>query len=349
MADPDTNGFGNIPNAGGSISRLACARARAEGIDVLPLLREAGLTLEQMNDDTARVRVRDQINFLNLVADALKDDFLGFHLALLSELRGIGLLYYVAATSDTLIEALQRAARYSSIVNEGVAIKCIDGDDVGVRFSYIGVSRHLDRHQIEFFLTTLVRVCRQLTGQSLVPKVVRLIHLRDNGSSDLVGFFGDSVEFGAAVDEVKFPASYRNLPVVSADPYLNKLLISYCDEAMADRQNNIGSFRSAVESLIVQLLPHGKVRASDIARRLGVSARSFARRLASEGATYSTLLESLRSHLAERYLADSSLSISQIAWLLGYQEVSAFTHAYKRRTGKAPRHARARSQRGRHR
>ena len=85
------------------------------------------------------------------------------------------------------------------------------------------------------------------------------------------------------------------------------------------------------------LLPHGKAQAGEIARRLGVSQRTFARRLLAEGVTFSEVLESLRLHLAQRHLADLSLSISQIAWLLGYQEVSAFTHAFKRWTGRAPR------------
>jgi AraC-like DNA-binding protein len=61
-----------------------------------------------------------------------------------------------------------------------------------------------------------------------------------------------------------------------------------------------------------------------------------------EDLTYSKVLESLRFDLAVRYLRDESLSISQIAWLLGYQEVSAFTHAFKRWTGKSPREARSR-------
>ena len=127
------------------------------------------------------------------------------------------------------------------------------------------------------------------------------------------------------------------LPVVSADPYLNKLLINYCEEALARRPANLGSFRSAVENAIIPLLPHGKAQAAEIARRLGVSQRTFARRLTAEGVTFSEVLESLKSYLAQRYLADDSLSISQIAWLLGYQEVSAFTHAFKRWTGIPPR------------
>jgi AraC-like DNA-binding protein len=60
-----------------------------------------------------------------------------------------------------------------------------------------------------------------------------------------------------------------------------------------------------------------------------------------EGVTFSEVLESLRGDLARQYLSDPDLSISRIAWLLGYQEVSAFTHAFKRWSGKTPREARA--------
>ena len=342
MADSGFNRFSNIPNASGGLSRLAYARAKAAGIDVAPLLKKSGLTLEQMNDPKARVRVRDQISFLNLIADALQDEFIGFHLAVPCDPREIGLLYYVAATSDTLIETLRRTARYSSIVNEGVAITCNDGKDINMTFDYVGVSRHLDRQQIEFFVTTLVKVCRKLTGQHLMPKV-RLNHHREAMNSEFQDFFGSDVEFGATVDDVTFAASARHLPIVSADPYLNEILLAYCEEAMAHGKNNIGSFRSNVETLVAQLLPHGKVRASEIARRLGLSPRSFARRLAAEHTSYSEVLKSLRLNLADRYLADDSLTISQIAWLLGYQEVSAFTHAYKRQTGRSPRGTRARA------
>jgi AraC-like DNA-binding protein len=71
-----------------------------------------------------------------------------------------------------------------------------------------------------------------------------------------------------------------------------------------------------------------------------MSQRTFARRLSAEGLTFSELLQNLRCDLAERYLADQDLSISQVAWLLGYQEVGAFSHAFKRWTDKTPRQAR---------
>jgi AraC-like DNA-binding protein len=331
-----------LPSANGGMTRLASLRAKEAGIDPAPLLKKAGLSLHQIEDPTVRLRVRDQIRFLNLAADALHDEFLGFHLAQSIDLRELGLLYYVSASSEILGMALQRAARYSSVVNEGVSLKYTDSNDAVVAFQYVGVSRHLDQHQIEFFITALIRVCRQLTGLRVLPSRVRLTHQRSSPCSELIELFGSDVRFGATVDEVTFAAAVKRMPVVSADPYLNSHLVSYFEETLSLRPATRGSFRSSVENAIVPLLPHGRVRVSEIARQLGVSQRTFARRLSSEGITFSDVLESLRSDLAERYLAEEGMSISQIAWLLGYQEVSALTHAFKRWTGTTPRHARAR-------
>src|SRR5262249_31784735 len=78
----------------------------------------------------------------------------------------------------------------------------------------------------------------------------------------------------------------------------------------------------------------------EIASRLGLSLRTLERRLAAEQLTFSTVLDRLRADLARRYLQDEDLPISKIAWLLGYTEVSAFNHAYKRWTGRTPREGR---------
>jgi AraC-like DNA-binding protein len=341
--DPEATRHEALPTASGTITRLAYAHAKEAGVELEPVLKKAHLTLHEIENPDARLRVRDQIRFLNLVAVAVQDDFLGFHLAQPPDLREMGWLYYVAASSEIMSDALKRGARYSSTVNEGISLKYIEKGDVAIRIDYVGVSRHLDRHQMEFLMTTLVRLCRQLTGLRLVPSRVRFTHHRENTTMKFfVEFFGSDVEFGATADEIVFATAIKTMPVVSADPYLSKLLISYFDEALSRRPASPNSFRSSVENTIVPLLPHGKGRAGEIAPRLGLSQRTFARRLSLEGHTFSEVLEKLRSDLAERYLTDESLSISKIAWLLGYQEVSAFTHAFKRWSGKTPREARAR-------
>ena len=128
-------------------------------------------------------------------------------------------------------------------------------------FRYVGVSRHVDRHQIEFFATTLIRLCRQLTGTRLVPTGLKFAHRRDGKYPELTEFFGSDVEFDANIDEVSFAPASKEMPVVSADHHLNKILVGYCEEALQRRPKSGGPFRSRVENAIVPLLPHGKARA----------------------------------------------------------------------------------------
>jgi AraC-like DNA-binding protein len=119
------------------------------------------------------------------------------------------------------------------------------------------------------------------------------------------------------------------------------MLIAQCEEMQAD-QFRPTALRASVENEIAPLLPHGKAQASEVARKLGMSQRTLARRLAAKGLSFTTILDEMKCDLAKRYLGEANLPITTIAWLLGYQEVSAFTHAFKRWTGKTPKQVRTR-------
>ena len=117
-----------VPSAAGGITRLAYALAEDKGTDVDILLRKSGLSPNQIRDPNARLEVQHQIKFLDFVAEVVDDDLLGFHLSQTFDLRTVGLLYYVIASSARLDEALRRGARYSSIVNEGIKLTLHDGE-----------------------------------------------------------------------------------------------------------------------------------------------------------------------------------------------------------------------------
>lgn len=330
----------SAPTAAGGITRLAIARAHAAGIRLQPLLAAAGLTASQVEDRKVRLNVQNQIKFVELVAGALPDDYLGFHLAQDLNLRQVDLLYYVLASSRVLGDALQRAERYSKIVNEGISVQYRTGKNIAIAIKYVDVKRQSDRHRIEFWLASLMRSCRQITNSNLMASRVKVMHQRTEKTSEFQAFFGCDVEFGADVDEIIFPGPVADMPLLNADPHLNDLLIGYCEDALSRKRVGRGSLRPNLENAIVPLLPHGKVRAGEIARTLGMSSRTLARRLSSESLNFAKILDELRSELASHYLRDEGLTISHIAWLLGYREVSAFTHAFKRWTGVTPGNAR---------
>src|SRR5262245_23009001 len=330
----------SIPMAGGGLSRLAIARLQRAGVPVEPLLGRAGLTPEVIADPEERLSVRSQVALLDEAAIALKDDCLGFTLARDFDPREIGLLYYVMASSQTLGDGLKRVARYSQITNEALVVRYQEGNRLIISLSYSGVPRHSDRHQIEFCMFGVLRVCRMLTAQKLVPQHFSIAHYRSGDTSEMARFVGTKVEFGADKDEFALNADARALPLIHSDPYLNDLLLKYCEAALADRRGNVSQSRTKVENAISSLLPHGRVLVEDVARSLGMSERTLARKLSDEGLNFTEILQQLRRGLAVRYLDDRKLHVSKIAWLLGFHEVSAFTHAFKRWTGKTPREMR---------
>ena len=336
MGSVKREGFQTIPSAAGGIARLVCARLREAGRDVAAVLSRAGLTVQQVDNPAERLEVPAEIKVLELAAEELQDDLLGFHLARSFDLREIGLVYYVMACSEQLADALRNAERYSAIVNEGVRLHLSFDRSAALAIEYLDVDRCSDRHHMEFWLVTLVRLCRQLTHSRLAPRQLKIRHLRTRPLMELTSFFGTDAKFGAGVDEIVFSAPVVSLPIVGRDMYLNKLLRRYADEALASRPRGRASLRSKVERIVPRLLPHGKARASEVAQQLGMSSRTFSRKLREEGAGYAEILGQLRASLAKRYLRQRELPVSEVAWLLGYREVNSLAHAFSRWTGMTP-------------
>jgi AraC-like DNA-binding protein len=330
--------FCSVPSATGAIARLASTRLRELGKDVAVILAKAGARPEQVNDDTVRLEVSKQIRILELAAEELHDGLLGFHLARNFDLREIGLIYYVIASSERLFDGLLNGKRYCAIANQGVRLELkLDGPLVAIDLEYVDIDRKSDRHQIEFWLVMMMRICRQVTDTRLAPRHLRIRHWREQTPAEFRSFFGCDVEFGADRDEIIFPASVASLPVVGHDNYLHDLLRRYAEAALAGHSQERATHRAAVEQALPQLLPHAAASVSNVAKRLGMSQRTLLRRLSDEGAGFSEILDETRVALARRYLVERDLQVTEIAWLLGYHEVSSFTRAFKRWTGVTPR------------
>ena len=120
--------FYSIPSATGAIARLACARLRELGKDAAAVLAKVKARPEQVYDDAIRLEVPTQIRILELASEELQDGLLGFHLARSFDLREIGLVYYVIASSERFADALLNAKRYCAIMNEGVRLQMRQDD-----------------------------------------------------------------------------------------------------------------------------------------------------------------------------------------------------------------------------
>jgi len=306
------------------------------GIDAEPALIGAGLSRYQLSQADIGVSAAAQYRFLELAAAEANDSLLGLHVAAEMDLRALGILFYLTEASQTVLEALENLARYSATTNEALVVEISrHKDEVILAIRHM---QQLDEPHGQFFELLALWFTRTLhkeTNRDFAPLRVTFTHGRNAELREFHRLLRCPVDFAQAVDSWVLPQRVMDLSIVSEDSRLLQILTAHADDLLAER-HSVPGLQSMVVNQLVNLLPSGKFQAAAVAQRLNMSTRSFTRHLAEEGTSFGEILERLRQRLASRYLADDRMSIQQIAWLLGYSEVGAFNHAYKRWTGTTP-------------
>ena len=300
-------------------------------------MRRAGLSELDIGNRGNRISAVAQARLLEFAAEALADSAIGLHLAQQANPREAGLLFYVTSAAETIGEAIALYARYCRIVNEAVRVKALrDQKGVVVKFELVGRSRHQARQSAEFMLAASVKGLRELAGRDVRSTRIAFAHARTSNQREFERFFGCAVEYDAPSDQASLSDETLALPLITRDQHLLETLRPICDEAARKRHTPKGTLRAAVENEAQRLLPYGKASRQAVAKELGMSARTLVRKLAEESTNYEDVLDELRRSLALQYIQERGISLSQIAWLLGYGGSTSFTRAFVRWTGFSP-------------
>jgi AraC-like DNA-binding protein len=333
-----------LPSVAGFAARRALAVLRERGVAVDPLLQRAGLSAHDLDDRSQRrISSATQGSFLELAAEATDDSAFGLHLAEETDPRDAGILFYAMSGAKDISDALVLIERYFRIHNEAVRITSLQlPEGVAVETDFIGLPRHRFRQIAEFRIAVIVKALREVAGHRIDPVRVAFAHPRDSDLSEFERFYRVPVEFGRAEregmssDVLEFSIDTLAVPLVTADPKLIEAPRPFCDAAASERKTGRGTLRAAVEKEAETLLPQGKANVETVAKALALSVRTLSRRLAEEGTTFSDVVDQLRRSLALQYLKEPGLSLSEIAWLLGYEGSTSFNQAFKRWIGCSP-------------
>ena len=334
-----------LPTVTGFAVGQAIAALQKHDIAIGPLLHRAGLSERDFAATDGdplhhRISAVRQAEFLNYAAEARNDSAFGFHLAEHTDPRDAGILFYVASGAQNLNEALTLFARYFRIVNEAVRLNLTRSpESLTVEVNFVGLPRHSVRQNAEFGISVLLKALRLIADRNVRPSWAAFAHARNSNLQEFGRFYGCPVEFGASSDLLQFSNESLAIPL-TGDAKLLKALRPFVDMAAKERNTAAGTLRAAVENEVEKLLPHGKAQKETVAKAVAMSTRTLSRRLADEGTTYEGVVDQLRRSLALQYVKEPSMSVSQIAWLLGYEGSTSFNHAFSRWTGRSPSAAR---------
>jgi len=301
------------------------------------VLAEVGLDLPTINRDGARIPWKAQADLLEIAALELGDDSYGLHLAQRVDVRDAGAIAYLGLASRTLGEALLNFERYARVFNEGARIKIsTDGDTAVIGINSVDPSILHQRQQMEFSAAVLVHAYRTFTGRQITPVEVGFVHDRRAERRELTRFFGCVVEYLQNDAAIVLKPKDLTIPIATADDRLLKILRAHCESVLREYGTHDEGLLPKVERKVMDLLPQGQARAKVVAAELGLSDRTLARRLSALGTSFDRTLDRLRHQLALKYVTGSDLSLTQVAFLLGYSNQPAFSLAFKRWTGRAP-------------
>ena len=310
-----------------------------QGIDPAGLFREVGLNRAELESNRLkRVPVQKSDRFFELAVQRSGDPCFGLTVAqyinpATFQQYGVGLLY-----SQTLRDFLKRFARFSSFMTTLYEIDFHDqfGDARLSLTPVVGLSETTINFDIDVFAAGVMKFLRLAFRPDYVPLRVNLGWVPpENCRHRYEDVFGCEVVFG--VDQTSLEFEYFDLE--KKFPAANKELARQNDQVVVDflAKTAAVDLRYRVYSKLIEMLASGECGREEVAKSLNMSAGSLHAKLKKEGTSFQALLDETRKSLAEEYARQPDISLTEIAYMLGYTNSSNFSRAFKTWTGKTPR------------
>lgn len=259
----------------------------------------------------------------------------GLAIGALVQPRHVGVMGYIVLASNNLGEAMLAYQRYERLFyGVDLAQVAMEGEDVEIRWR--GDNAALGPLADAVSIAALVTFLRRQAEHPPPPSLITFIHpVAESERAAYEAFFGCPVRFGDTHTRVRFQTAHLAIPMPHSDPGLRALLDRQA-QALLLALPDSDAFDRALQQVMLKLLPEGGATLPRVAREMHVSARTLQRRLDARSITWQQLLDRTREQLARQYLADRSLTLGDIALLLGFSEQSAFNRAFRRWTNETP-------------
>lgn len=321
------------------LARLALMhleRTTRLGLPRAQLLREARLTEAQLRDPDTRIPLAAIARLWRAATARLPEPTLGLRLGADARARELGLVGYTMMFSRTVGAALERFARYGRIVSDALILHL----DATAHATWVRVdvqpALRAYRPAADARLAALVAICREISGAPIAPLAVQFPYRRPPSVREYERFFRAPLEFGAMSTAFLLGRHDLERRVVTGD----EALTGYLERLAEDVLRSLGSprtVRDQVRRVLWPTLSQGAPDVAETARALGLGVRTLQRRLRAERATFAGVLTELRQEMAQPLLRDGRQGVSEVAFLLGYEEAASFQRAFRRWFGVSPR------------
>ena len=262
------------------------------------------------------------------------DEAFGLRSALVYLPSQLGALGYACQASLTLRKACLRLERFIRVINDKAEARVEDqGTCMLVRLR-LNLPSQCRFARDDGALASLTRMCRMISGDKFRLQAVNFKHSEPRDMKPYFEFFACELNFDQAENELLIPLSMADEILPGASPELALLNDQVVIKRLAriDREDIV----ARLQAVLMDQLPGGNVSDELVADALHMSVRTMHRKLAEVNNNFRTILVEMRRSLAEQYILDNSLTLTEISLLLGFSEPSSFSRAFKNWTGATP-------------
>jgi AraC-like DNA-binding protein len=307
----------------------------AHGADPDRVLGAAAIHAAELNDPMRELTLARYCAMFEAAARQTRDDNFGLHFGHGFTPRQLGTIGYVAISSPTLAAGLRNMSRYFAAHQESSLLALrVSGEVATLEYQVQDGRIACRRQDAELSLGMFCNVFWHCLGRSWQPLEIHFEHPRPLDGHEHAQLFRAPTYFARPTNAIVFHAGDLDAVMHSADAYLLTLLEPMLRDrlARANTDDLVGLVRRAIERGFAGSGPDSNRVAGD----LGMTGRTLHRRLQERGCSFTELVRASRRELALQYLAMPHIPLTEIAFLLGYSELSAFSRAFHQWAGLAP-------------
>jgi AraC-like DNA-binding protein len=299
------------------------------------LLRAVGIEPAELASPDNRISYAAMIRLLENCSRDLQCPDFGLRLSGYQDIDILGPSALIAHYSDTVGDSLKAIANYVYMHSPGVGVQVVAHDDrhASLTFEVLIPRLHAQRQINELSLSIGQSLLEMLVGPGFRCDHVQFTHRRPDDVLPLMRRFGQNLSFGRSLNALTFPVAVLSRPVPTANAEFRSVAIEYVREHLDGAENN--RVRRIV-LLVHQLLPTGRCSLQAVSDILSVHPRTLQRELHEAETDFRAIVDRTRRERVADYLLNTDATLTQVAAMLGYGDLSAFNNAFRRWYGMPP-------------
>ncbi|HEX8531062.1 MAG TPA: AraC family transcriptional regulator [Cytophagales bacterium] len=299
-----------------------------------------GLPREQLDDPNAKVDLPTTDRLYRRARELTGTDRVGLSLGPASNITMVGLVGHLFLSSPNLKTVLEGLGHYYALFANTIVYRTFEkGPHVLHEMEPVPFwQEHYPfscRQVIEHAFSTLLHVCSGLVKRRVVPLDIAFTFPRPDDLTPYETSLGAPVRFGQPANRITFHGADVLLPLAGYNPVLFAHFRQIVEEALRSEQavHSARSVRQAVLRLFNERRP---VTVEAVAEALHTSVRSLQRKLQGENTSFLKVVEETKKQICLQLIGTGGYNVTEIAYVMGYNEPSAFRKAFKKWTGVAP-------------